>query len=365
MAVALLLDEGSDGLGGIVEIWRKHESLWMFENLNKGLVCNLHCTTYKTIFACYWILFCNRTQLYTIVAFHCQIWFAKGVCDTRFPTKPKFLAFDCVSSIEKKGLLTGTTSIAGGLLGWFVWSCFTFVLGHCAFYCFAKEVQALAEEGFMGRVWNWVTWIYGKVSHWSTITPRRPSACPRKACSEGLLAIDPQQKQLPHRSGQLKGGLGSNQPRKDVMAWTGGQDSTCCRLLRRVDTHLSLLASWCDVSRKRCEVSIRDYMPNLDVSEGFWIPFVSRSFASKNVEIWSRNLTDLAAFWVPWTTTIWRLDIGSVWAVMLIWLQQIAKGITRSFFHLKQLPHKHFKNVTPLWTTTEDCMCLELSSKEV
>ena len=94
---------------------------------------------------------------------------------------------------------------------------------------------------------------------------------------------------LPHRSGQLNGGLGSNQPRKDVMAWTGCQDSTCCRLLRRVeclppvatshlllDTHLSLLAYWCDVSRKRCEVRIRDYMPNLDVSKGFWIPFFQK-----------------------------------------------------------------------------------------
>ena len=95
-----------------------------------------------------------------------------------------------------------------------------------------------------------------------------------------------------------------------------------------------------------------------------WIPFVSRSFASKSVEIWPRNLTDLAMFWVPWTTTIWRLNIGSVRAVMLIWLQQIAKGITRSFFHLNNyIPHisysKHFKNPTPRWTTTGSIACVQ------
>jgi len=69
-------------------------------------------------------------------------------------------------------------------------------------------------------------------------------------------------------------------------------------------------------------------------------------------------------FWVPWTTTIWRLNIGSVRAVMLIWLQQIAKGITRSFFHLNNyIPHisysKHFKNPTPRWTTTGSIACVQ------
>ncbi len=54
--------------------------------------------------------------------------------------------------------------------------------------------------------------------------------------------------------------------------------------------------------------------------------------------IWPRNLTDLPALWVPWTTTICRLkhwifksrDVDLVAANCL-------PGITRCFFHLNQL----------------------------